>query len=85
MKTCGKRAYAVGIKPALTVTERSETTPSVEGLGHTIAEAIIASDALAGATGRMEGHLGCVIGFVLIFECAFKTMIQSFLSPSFIF
>lgn len=85
MKMYGKRAYAVGIKPALTVPERSETPPSVEGLGHTIAEAIIASDALAGSAGRMECCLRCVIGFVLIFECAFKTVIQSFLSPSFTF
>lgn len=76
----GKRAYAVEIKPSLTVPERS-----VEGLGHTIAEAIIVSDALAGAAGRMECRLECVIGFVLIFECAFKTVIQSFLSPSFTF
>ena len=29
-----KRASAVRIKPALTVPERRETPPSVEGLGH---------------------------------------------------
>lgn len=34
MKMYGKRASAVGIKPALTVPERRETPPNVEGLGH---------------------------------------------------